>query len=871
MVNKVWSCTLIMVSIVMVLPGYAQYGIFDKTADWGGTNSPPQRGTYKVPGSVTFANGVYTLQGNGDDIWDNNDEGFFVYTEKSGSWSLSGKVKWIDNGGGNEWAKIGVMLREQGAVAGSRHYWIELRAGTASTGDRTDAQWRLTANAASGNAEIRTPDNQAVNDKGDGLWLRVSRLADVNIVVSEYSYDGVNWVFAHAQMMTFPETIAYGLAISNHLDNQLLAEGTVSDVKLESTVPAAGFRTLSIEDPVYVGGDPITVTLAVGGGTGTITVMETPPAGWTVSQISHGGTESGGTITWNLSAAATLTYVVTPPAGATGNVTFAGTVGATPVMGANSLSSPSPLGIFDHHLDIGAVGAPGDAEFADNVYTVTGSGADIWDTADQFHFLYKKVSGAFSMEATIIAYNDTGSNEWSKAGIMVRDNLTPGSPHFHVMIRGSDMQYDTQWRPVQNGSSSNMGLKSDATGDVRLVRAGNTFQAYYMNSAGNWVLDTSQTIPMTDPVYVGCSVTSHENPNYAVGEYMNVKLTLLPFQVFKSQSKPEVNQGESVDVVLTVEVREGVQSNITVKETYPKAANVSQITASAGQATDDQNGTITWTLTGAAGTVTLKYTVNVPSNYADPFVTISGTFDDGKGYTGSTGSTAIPVKTVDLGIFQGHQDIGNPGAAGNVKFDGTTWQVVGSGHDIWDSADDFHFLWMRVSGDFTFSIDDPYIGAFGANPSSNDWQKMGIMVRQSLTAPSAYVIAGLRSSDQALFLQWRDTTGGSAAWDDSVTTAAADWNPNYNPAASGVNNPSLDVVTLGGTIKLVREGNIFSLWYVIGGEEYFQNEHELALTDPVYLGVAVTSHQTGATSQGLFKNPQFTGTVVGIKDWMIHP
>ncbi|HXK93406.1 MAG TPA: hypothetical protein PKV38_06950, partial [bacterium] len=201
----------------------------------------------------------------------------------------------------------------------------------------------------------------------------------------------------------------------------------------------------------------------------------------------------------------------------------------------------------------------------------------------------------------------------------------------------------------------------------------------------------------------------------------------------------------------------------------------------------------------------------------------------------------------------------------------TTWQVVGSGHDIWDSADDFHFLWMRVSGDFTFSIDDPYIGAFGANPSSNDWQKMGIMVRQSLTAPSAYVIAGLRSSDQALFLQWRDTTGGSAAWDDSVTTAAADWNPNYNPAASGVNNPSLDVVTLGGTIKLVREGNIFSLWYVIGGEEYFQNEHELALTDPVYLGVAVTSHQTGATSQGLFKNPQFTGTVVGIKDWMIHP
>jgi len=268
------------------------------------------------------------------------------------------------------------------------------------------------------------------------------------------------------------------------------------------------------------------------------------------------------------------------------------------------------------------------------------------------------------------------------------------------------------------------------------------------------VLDTSQTIVMSDPVYVGLAVTSHENPNFAVGEYTDVNLTLHPFQVFKSFSTDEVNQGESIDAVLTVEVREGQPSNITIKETYSPGANVSQITASAGQATDDQNGTITWSLTGATGTVTLQYTLNVPSDYAGPFVSVSGTFDDGKGYTGSTGSKDTPVKAVDLGIFQGHQDIGNPGARGNVKFDGTTWQVVGSGHDIWDAADDFHFLWMRVSGDFTFSIDDPYIGAFGTVPSSNDWQKMGLMVRQELTAPSAYIFGGLRSSDQGLLMQW---------------------------------------------------------------------------------------------------------------------
>ncbi|MFB3788648.1 MAG: hypothetical protein ACE15F_20005 [bacterium] len=868
--KKVYG-SLFMVLSVLVLPGYAQYGVFDKTADWGGTDSPPRRGTYKVPGSVVFANGVYTLQGNGDDIWDNNDEGFFVYTEKAGSWSLSGKAHWLDSGGGNEWAKIGVMIREIGPKAGSRHYWTALRTGTAGTGDRTDAQWRNVADAASGNVEIRTPDNLAVDDKGDGVWLRVSRIAGVNLVLAEYSYDGVNWVFGHIQQMAFPETVAYGLAISNHLDNELLAEGTVSEVKLESTVPAAGYRTLSLEDPVYSAGEPITVTLAVGGGTGSITVEETPPAGWVISQISNGGTESGGKITWTLTAATTLTYVVTPPAGASGDVTFTGKVGSTPIAGANAISSPKPAGIFDNHLDIGAVGAAGNAEYDDTtkMYTVTGSGADIWDIADQFHFLYKKLSGAFSMQATIYAYNDTSTNEWSKAGIMVRDNLTPGSPHIQGIVRGSDMQYDTQWRPAQGSASSNLGLKTDATGDIRVVRNGNTFQVYYMNNAGDWVLDSTQTIPMTDPVYVGFAVTSHENPNYSVGEYTNANLTLYPFQVLKSFSAEEVNQGESIDVVLTVEVREGQPSNITIKETYSPGANVSQITPSAGQATDDQNGTITWTLTGATSTVTLQYTLNVPSDYAGPFVSVSGTFDDGKGYTGSTGSKDTPVKAVDLGIFQGHQDIGNPGARGNVKFDGTTWQVVGSGHDIWDAADDFHYLWMRVSGDFTFSIDEPYIGAFGAVPSTNDWQKMGIMVRQELTAPSAYVYGGLRSSDQGLILQWRDSSGGSATWED-VTTAASDWNPNYDPNSAGINNPRLDQVKLGGTIKLTREGDLFTLWYVIDGQDTFQHDHTLILSDPIYLGIAVTSHQTGATSQGLFKNPKFEGTVVGVKDWMLH-
>ena len=52
----------------------------------------------KIPGSVevtgTGASASYVILGNGNDIWGTSDEGFFVYTNRSGSWRLSAKVYW---------------------------------------------------------------------------------------------------------------------------------------------------------------------------------------------------------------------------------------------------------------------------------------------------------------------------------------------------------------------------------------------------------------------------------------------------------------------------------------------------------------------------------------------------------------------------------------------------------------------------------------------------------------------------------------------------------------------------------------------------------------------------------------------------------
>ncbi|MFH1741215.1 MAG: hypothetical protein ABIH23_19605, partial [bacterium] len=63
-------------------------------------------------------------------------------------------------------------------------------------------------------------------------------------------------------------------------------------------------RTLAY--PEYWPGMPVRVTITLSAGTGTVSVVETPPAGWTISHLNPiTGTVGEGSITWDarLSAA----------------------------------------------------------------------------------------------------------------------------------------------------------------------------------------------------------------------------------------------------------------------------------------------------------------------------------------------------------------------------------------------------------------------------------------------------------------------------------------------------------------------------------------------------------------------------------------
>ncbi|MFB3785059.1 MAG: hypothetical protein ACE15F_01680 [bacterium] len=244
-------------------------------------------------------------------------------------------------------------------------------------------------------------------------------------------------------------------------------------------------------------------------------------------------TVAGSVISWTLTAGpgvTALNYKVKAPVSPTASAAWFGVSDGITVGGAQSLPRLLPaVGIFDGHADIGAVEAAGNAAFNSSTgeYEVTGSGADIWGTADEFHYVFKPVRGDFSLKAAIQLDPFESADPWVKAGLMIRDSLQPGAIFYDAILR-ADLQASSQWRPTADGGCQESGLLTLDFQDGRLEieRAGNTISAYYIDPAtGQRVLFHSVALDLADPVYAGLAVTAHQDGSLSKGFFTGVELT----------------------------------------------------------------------------------------------------------------------------------------------------------------------------------------------------------------------------------------------------------------------------------------------------------------------------------------------------------
>ena len=182
-------------------------------------------------------------------------------------------------------------------------------------------------------------------------------------------------------------------------------------------------------------------------------------------------------------------------------------------------SLPSPW----NKCDVGSVGACGDGRCSGSTYTVCGSGADIWNCADEFHYVYQTGSGDCSVVARVSSCQNT--DPWAKAGVMIRESLNAGARQASLFITpGNGLAF--QCRTSTGGTSIN----SNTTGYsapywLKITRSGSTFTAYRSANGSTWTAFGSQSITMGSNVYIGLAVCSHDDGTVCTSTFDNVTAT----------------------------------------------------------------------------------------------------------------------------------------------------------------------------------------------------------------------------------------------------------------------------------------------------------------------------------------------------------
>src|SRR5215467_2623478 len=183
-----------------------------------------------------------------------------------------------------------------------------------------------------------------------------------------------------------------------------------------------------------------------------------------------------------------------------------------------------------------------------------------------------------------------------------------------------------------------------------------------------------------------------------------------------------------------------------------------------------------------------------------------------------------------VGVFDGHDDVGAVLHKGSTNYNEAThsYQLTGSGGNIWSTHDEFQFAWKKMKGDFILQARGTLLGA-GTEPH----RKFGLMVRTNLDSTSPMVCAALHGNGLTS-LQYRKSS-------------------KTNVEEVPFSSKSPDV------IELERRGKQFIMSVAHFGDTYTtQQVSDVDLGDEVYVGLFVCAHNKDLTETASFDNVRIT-------------
>jgi regulation of enolase protein 1 (concanavalin A-like superfamily) len=470
------------------------------------------------------------------------------------------------------------------------------------------------------------------------------------------------------------------------------------------------------------------------------------------------------------------------------------------------------VGGLTSEKDIGSPNPAGsttvDARGGSAVYIIKGSGHDIWDTADDFHFAYRSVGGDGSVVARILG--EAGGNpEWAKAGPMIRENDASGARNVMLaMTSGHGVEW--QWRETTNDFATWPGF-GDLAPRVfptffRLQRAGNDFTGFVSDDGALWKqVSAPRRLFMSPNTLFGLAVTSHDDGTVTTARFDNVGVQT------GLVSPPDLATCSSSGAIRVVwsPLVNALGYNVYRGGEFARANELTRL----------NRELVTNTLFDDTSIASLN---GVPATYAVEavFRTAGGRSEAGPLIATVVNPVQIAPEYLGCSINEGL----NHGAAitSTKPGGGQTIEITGSGGDIWNDTDSFWYLCQPAEGDFQVSVK-----ALDKPTATHEWAKAGLMIRETLEANARATYLVLTPAHGLVF-QYRGTTGGLA---DSSGSSAID---------AGALHPPI-------WLRLTRKGDVITPEYSTNDGRSYQSAGQpfrfaAPLSRSLYVGLCITSH-----------------------------
>ncbi|MDB6113313.1 MAG: hypothetical protein JWQ62_258 [Lacunisphaera sp.] len=466
-----------------------------------------------------------------------------------------------------------------------------------------------------------------------------------------------------------------------------------------------------------------------------------------------------------------------------------------------SVPPPPAPGSGWRDFDIGAVGVAGSSTGNGGTVEVSGSGSDIWNNADQFHFRSESLTGDGAIIARVNATGNT--HPWAKVGLMAREDIAPAARTFMTLVTPAD-HIGTQVRADTADTTAFQDAGWAAAPIwLMLARAGNLFASYTSADGQNWSPIGSAAIAMPATIHVGLAVSSHDNAALDTATFSGVELVGLP---------PPPNNPPAAPTNLQASNQTKTTLNLGWTD------NSSDETGFEIQrATGDGSGTFTVVTTAAANTSSYTDSALTPdTQYTYRLRAVrSGTF--------SAASNTFSIRTLaDMNSVWTSADIGNVGVAGSTSASGDAVTLNAGGEDIWNQADGFRFYYRAWSGDGSVTA---HVSAL---TNTHPWAKAGVMIRDSLDSAAADAAMVLTADNVCGFIT-RSSAGAAAEFIGGPWLNAPYW------------------------VRVTRSGDVFTGYISPDGVSWTSvGSRTMAMGTTLYIGLAACSHNTAAQTVASF-------------------